>query len=151
MDSFFQTVMYFIFGKRWLLLGMKHGYKTSIFVNHLEAEMAKLKIKKAKENRVMMERELADLEATPLKDAMSELPEEDRTNAKKLFDLEQAIKEERAQAIQGLKNRIKSLSQEEQLADGELQRIYSIEYSNRLKYDFVRNYKIQTTYADLNK
>lgn len=150
MESLFQAIMYFIFGKRWILLGMRHGYKTAIFVNEIEIDMQKGKIARAVENKANAEKELAELEATPMKEAMLELPEELRTDSKALFEMENNIKEERAEAVKGLKNRIHSLHQEEQLADGELNRTYSIAYGNRIKYDFIKDYKIKDTYADLS-
>ena len=151
MESFFQAVMYGIFGKRWILLGMKQGYKTAIFVNEIEIDMQKQKIARAKDARVKMELELAELMETPLKDPMLELPEELRMDSKALFEMDEKIKNEREEVIKALKNRIHSLFQEEQLADGELSRIFSITYNNRLKYDFIKDYKIKTSYTDLSK
>jgi hypothetical protein len=135
--------MYALLGKRWIMLGMKHGYKTAIFVNEIEIEMQKQKLNSAKKRKEGTEHELELLKASPL----PSIPES-ITEAKEKYDYEQKLKKEREEALKGLEKLQHECFQDEQLADGELSRIYSIAYQNRLKYDFLCGYKIKDTYAD---
>lgn len=151
MENIFQAVGYLIFGKRWVLWNMKHGIKTALFVNEIEIEMNRNKIKDAQARSTSARSELEALKATPLKEPASILPESEKENKKSLYDAEQKLKHERSEAMRGLEMALKEAETDIQLADGELSRIYSITYSNRRKYDFVRDYKIKPSYADRPK
>lgn len=151
MQNIFQLLTYLLLGKKWIKWDMLQGYKMAIFVNEVEIDMNKAKLREANERKEKLEKDLSELEASPLKNAIDLLPEEQKNDSKAIYDMEKKIKGERNEQIQTFKNQIKSANTEVEMADGELSRVYSIAYSNRRKYDFVRNYKIKATYADLNK
>lgn len=151
MQNIFQLLTYLLLGKKWIKWDMLQGYKMAIFVNEVEIDMNKAKLREANERKEKLEKDLAELEASPLKNAIDLLPEDQKNDSKAIYDMEKKIKGERNEQIQTFKNQIKSANTEVEMADGELSRVYSIAYSNRRKYDFVRNYKIKATYADLNK
>lgn len=151
MQNIFQFLTYMILGKRWIKWDMLQGYKMAIFVNEVEIDMNKAKLAEAQARKEKLENDLKELEATPLKEAKELLPEDQHNDSKAIYDMEKTIKAERNEQIQLFKNQIKSANTEVEMADGELSRVYSITYSNRRKYDFVRNYKIKATYADRNK
>lgn len=151
MQNIFQFLTYMILGKRWIKWDMLQGYKMAIFVNEVEIDMNKAKLSEALTRKEKLENDLKELEATPLKEAIELLPEGEKNDSKAIYDMEKKIKGERAEQVQLFKNQIKSANTEVEMADGELSRVFSITYSNRRKYDFVRNYKIKATYADLNK
>lgn len=151
MQNIFQLLTYLLLGKKWIKWDMLQGYKMAIFVNEVEIDMNKAKLREATERKEKLEADLKALEETPLKEAKELLPEDQHNDSKAIYDMEKKIKGERNEQIQTFKNQIKSAHTEVEMADGELSRVYSIAYSNRRKYDFVRNYKIKATYADLNK
>lgn len=151
MQNIFQLLTYLLLGKKWIKWDMLQGYKMAIFVNEVEIDMNKAKLREATERKEKLEADLKALEETPLKEAKELLPEDQHNDTKAIYDMEKKIKGERNEQIQTFKNQIKSAHTEVEMADGELARVYSIAYSNRRKYDFVRNYKIKATYADLNK
>lgn len=151
MQNIFQLLTYLLLGKKWIKWDMLQGYKMAIFVNEVEIDMNKAKLREATERKEKLEADLKALEETPLKEAKELLPEDQHNDTKAIYDMEKKIKGERNEQIQTFKNQIKSAHTEVEMADGELSRVYSIAYSNRRKYDFVRNYKIKATYADLNK
>lgn len=151
MQNIFQFLTYMILGKRWIKWDMLQGYKMAIFVNEVEIDMNKAKLSEALTRKEKLENDLKELEATPLKEAIELLPEGEKNDSKAIYDMEKKIKGERAEQVQLFKNQIKSAHTDVEMADGELSRVFSITYSNRRKYDFVRNYKIKATYADLNK
>lgn len=151
MQNIFQFLTYLIFGKRWIKWDMVQGLKMAIFVNEMEIDMNKTKLREAQERKEKLEADLKALEETPLKSAVDLLPESEKNDTKAIYDMEKKIKAERNEQVQTFKNQIKSANTDLEMADGELSRVYSITYSNRRKFDFVRNYKIKATYADLNK
>lgn len=148
MENVFQAIGYLVFGKKWLLWNVKHGLKSALFVNEMEIDMQRNKQALARLNLKTLKQEVEDLEASPLKDAIEMLPEDKRDDKQAVAEMVTKIRLERENAIKGLLNRIKSEEQTVALADGELERIYGITYGNRMKYDFVRNYKIKPSYAD---
>lgn len=150
MSNFFQFITYILFGKRWLLWDMKQGYKGTLFVNEIEIEMTKEKMARAQKEADDTRKEIEELTNAPLKDAMDVLPVELREDKKAVAEMIGKIRTEREEALKGLANKLKTAEQTVQLSDGELSRIYGITYNNRLKYDFIKNYKIKKTYADLD-
>lgn len=140
-----------LLGKRWIKWDMVQGYKMAIFVNEAEIEMERMKVQDATERHEKLQRDMAELEASPLTDPLTlldpSLHEDKREVEKMLFK----IKEERKEQLLTFKNQIKSASNDIQIADGALQKIYSITYSTRRKYDYMKDYKIVDTYADKNK
>lgn len=148
MENIFQFVGWLIFGKQWLLWGMKNGYKSAIFVNEVEIDMQKQRLNEIQERKAELESGLAELEAEPLKEASTLLTEEEMQNKKLVYDTESKIQHERNEQLETFRNRIKSVTNEELSQEGELQRIYHIAYSNRRKFDFIKEYKIKKTYAD---
>lgn len=151
MSNLFQFIMYMIFGKRWIKYDMIQGYKMAIFVNEAEIEMDKNKMEDARKRVDDLTRELALLEEMPFEDVMNLLSDDQKEDKREIAKMEYKQKQERAEQIQTFKNRIKSAEQDIQLADGALQKTYSIAYTNRRKYDFMKNYKVKATYADNNK
>lgn len=149
MQNLFQFVMYILFGKRWLLWDMKQGYKGTLFINEVEIDMQKAKMERSRQTIEDVKAEMQALEATPLKDAIDELPEELRTDKKAVAEMVGKIRTEREESLKALAGKLRTAEQEVQLSDGELGRIYGITYNNRMKYDFIRNYKIKKSYGDL--
>lgn len=137
MTTLFQFLMYTIFGKHWLKYEMVEGYRGALFVNEAEIVMNKMKIEEATARRDSLKADLEMLETSPLNVAIGSEPKE-----------EYKAKQEREQQVKTFKNQIKSAETDMALADGELDRIYSITYSARRKYDFMKNYKVTSTYAD---
>lgn len=150
MSNLFQFIMYMIFGKHWIKWDMIQGYKMAVFVNEAEIEMEKDKVQEATERAERLKRELAELEVAEFADPLSLLPPELHSDKREVQKMEYKQKQERAEQIQTFKNQIKSAEQDIQLADGGLQKIYAITYTNRRKYDFMKNYKIKPTYTDNN-
>lgn len=140
-----------IFGKHWIKWDMIQGYKMAVFVNEAEIEMEKAKVQDATDRAERLKSELAELEASEFVDPRSLLPEDLKDDKREIQKMEYKQKQERAEQIQTFKNQIKSAEQDIQLADGSLQKIYAITYTNRRKYDFMKNYKVKSTYADNNK
>lgn len=151
MQTIFQFLMYMIFGKRWILWEMKEGFKSAIFVNEIEVEMEKAKLKVLEENLANLESDLKQAEEAPLPDVLALLSEDQKEDKKAFYDLEKKLKGERVENISRLKNLIASNKEELDRQNGEIAKIYAITYKNRLKYDFVREWKIKETYADKNK
>ena len=143
--------MYVILGKRWVLWDMIQGFKMSIFVNEVEIAMDKQKYEEAKARKLKLEEDLAKLEDTPLTDPVTLLPEDKKTDQKAIYDMTKKLEAERKEQVTVFRNQIKSAGTEIEIADGQLSKTYSIAYSNRRKYDYVKNYKITATYADKNK
>lgn len=148
MSTLFQFLMYSIFGKYWIKHEMVSGMKMALFVNEAEIEMEKAKVQEATDRAERLKSELAELEASPFVDPLTLLPEELHGDKREVQKMEYKQKQERAEQIQTFKNQIKSAEQEIGLADGGLQKIYAITYTNRRKYDFMKNYKIKSTYGD---
>lgn len=149
MQNFFQFIVYFIFGKHWLLFDLKHGYKATLFINELELDMHKEKLAQVVEGKVKMQEALKDLEARPAlteEEYIAMLPDEEKESKKALYELKKRVDGERAEEITSLKNRIKQMDEEIANADGELNKGYAMTYKNRIKYDFIRTYKIKPTY-----
>lgn len=140
--------MYIILGKRWIKWDMIQGLKMAIFVNEAEIEMDKEKYDNAVERKAKLEKDMEDLSLSEIPDALSLLPEEEKEDQKALKRMEQKLKHEREEQLQQFRNQIKSAENEIQMADGQLAKTYSIAYSNRRKYDFMKNYKVKATYAD---
>lgn len=151
MSTLFQFLMYMIFGKRWIKYEMVSGMKMALFVNEAEIEMEKAKVQEATDRVGSLKRELEILETSDFADPRTLLPEDLQEDKREIQKMEYKQKQERAEQIQTFKNKIKSAEQDISLADGGLQKIYAITYTNRRKYDFMKNYKITSTYADNNK
>lgn len=143
--------MYFVFGNRWLHFDLKHGYKATLFINELELEMHREKFLNAKKAQANMQQDLKRLEARPAlteADYIAELPEDQKDSTKALYDIKKKMDGERAEEITVLKNRIKQMDDEIASANSELQKGYAMTYNNRVKYDFIRNYKIKKSYGE---
>lgn len=151
MSNLFQFIMYILFGKHWIKWDMIQGYKMAIFVNEAEIEMDKQKIQDASDRKEKLEAELKELEESELTDPLTLLDPELHNDKREVQKMEYKLKQERAEQIQLFKNRIHSAGQDIQLYDGDLQKTYSIAYTNRRKYDFMKNYTIKRTYADDNE
>ena len=150
MANLFQFIMYMIFGKHWIKWDMLQGYKMAVFVNEAEIEMEKQKVDEATARVERLKSELEELENAEFADPLTLLPAELHEDKREVQKMEYKQKQERAEQIQTFKNQIKSAEQDINLADGSLQKIYAITYTNRRKYDFMKNYKIKSTYADNN-
>ncbi len=124
MDSFFSAIGYLIFGKRWVLFGMKHGLKTAVFVNEMEIGMQKANFKTVEARLEELKNELDFIKG--LEDG-----------------------KEKYEKIKGVEANIKGAETEVKMAEGELQRIYSITRANRDKLDYVRNFKMGQSYGDV--
>lgn len=151
MQNLFQFTMYMIFGKRWLHFDLKHGYKATLFINELELDMHKEKLDAVLKAKIKMQEDLKALgDRAPLKDQdyIDALPEEDKDSAKALYHIKKKIGGERAEEVTALKNRINQMDDEIANADKELNKGFALTYQNRLKYDFIKNYKIKKTYGD---
>lgn len=143
--------MYFVFGKHWLLFDLKHGYKATLFINELELDMHREKLENISNAKVKMQEQVKELEARPeLTDAeyMANWDGDNEPTPKELYDHKKKIDGERAEEVTALKNRVKQMDEEIANADSELNKGYAMTYKNRVKYDFIRTYKIKKTYAD---
>lgn len=150
MTTFFQFIMYIVFGKRWLKFEMKHGLKSAIFVHEAEIAMRRSHASKIREDLENYKSEIARLETEPLPDSQDLLPEEEKNDSEKVFAMDRKIQGERAELITTYKNQIKATEDELDKEEGELGKLFSLAYGTRLKYDFVKDYKIKPTYADKN-
>jgi hypothetical protein len=143
MTNLFQFLMYMIFGKYWIKYEMIQGYKMALFVNEAEIVMNKIRVEEATERKALLEKGLLDLENSSLKVTDSS---DHKENSKE----EYKARQEREHQVKTFKNQIKSAETDRALAEGELDRIYSITYGARRKYDFMNSYKVTSTYADKN-
>ena len=148
MTTLFQFIMYMIFGKRWIKWDMLQGLKMAIFVNEMEIDMDKAKYDDAVKRKETLEKDLAELLETPLADPLTLLSDEEKEDKKAIQKAEHKIKIEREEQIQQFRNQIRSAETDIQIYDGQLSKTYSIAYTNRRKYDFVKNAEIKATYAD---
>jgi len=149
MQNIFQFLATMIFGKTWILFDLKQGYKATLFINEIELEMFKEKYALTVKAKHSMQEELQKLQDRPdLKeeDYLAMLTED--KSPKALYEIKKKIDGERAEEITTLKNRIKQMDDEIASVNGELQKGYAMTYKNRLKYDFIKTYKIKQTYAD---
>lgn len=143
--------MYFIFGKKWLLFDLKHGYKATLVINELELEMHKEKLQAHIKNKEDLQIKLKELQERPAleeADFIAMLPEEEKGSAKALYDIRKKVEGERAEEITTCKNRIKQADDEIANASGELNKGYAMTYQNRIKYDFIRTYKPKKSYGE---
>ena len=153
MQNIFQFIMYFVFGKHWLRFDLLHGYKATLFINELELDMHREKVRACQDDKRELEEELKGLEETTEnsdEELIAMLPEEDRGSKKALYDIRKLKDGERAEAIGVLRNRIKSAETDIATANGELQKGYAMTYQNRMKYDFIKSYKVKKSYGDRN-
>lgn len=154
MQNFFQFIMYFVFGKHWLLFDLKHGYKATLFMNELELDMHREKLQAVSKAKEKMQEEVEALGARPdltEEEYLALYTGEEVLTPKGIYDHKKKIDGERAEEITTLKNRIKQMDDEIANADRELQKGYAMTYNNRVKYDFIRRYKVKKTFADDNK
>jgi hypothetical protein len=145
--------MFVVFGKRWLLYDLQSGYKATLFMNELELDMHTEKLTSTQKAKEKMQEDLAILQQRePLKEEeyIAMLPDEDKDSKQALYNIRKKVDGERAEEITSLKNRIKQMDDEILKADRELQKGYAMTYQNRIKYDFIKSYKIENTYADKN-
>ena len=145
--------MYFIFGRHWIIFDLKHGYKATLVINELELDMHKEKVNAVKEEKRALEAKLAELEARePLSDEalIAMLPDELKDKPKALYDIRREKEGERAEEITTVRNQMNVMENELATANGELQKGYAMTYQNRLKYDFIKQYKSRPTYGDKN-
>lgn len=140
--------MYVIFGKRWIKWDMVQGLKMAIFVNEMEIDMDKAKYDDAVKRKATLEKDLAELIERPTTDPLTLLSDEEKEDKKAVQKAEHKVKIEREEQIQQFRNQIKSAETDIQIYDGQLAKTYSIAYTNRRKYDFVKNAEIKATYAD---
>ena len=150
MNTLFGFIMYMIFGKRWIRFEMLHGLKSAMFVHQADIEMQVASINQQSKLLTQLQEDLKKLETTTLKSADEILPEDQRKNPDAVFNAERKIKGERAEQISTFKNRIESTKNEIQNKEQELSKVQSMAYKTRLKFDFVKNYKIKPTYGDKN-
>lgn len=144
MESLFSTVGYLLFGRKWILWGMRNGLKSALFVNEMEIKMNKVKL------REIMDRELearAELEVIEKEDPFANwdlAPGESDYKAKK------KLEEEHKKKLDDAKDKLKMIQGELSGAEGEMMRINNITYHNRLKYDFIKSYDLgkHEGYAD---
>lgn len=151
MQNFFQFLMYFVFGKKWLIFDLKHGYKATLVINELEIAMHEEKYKQNVKNKEDLQTKLKELQERPAleeADFIAMLPEEEKESAKALYDIKKKVEGERAEEITTCKNRIKQADDEIANASGELNKGYAMTYQNRLKYDFIRTYKPKKSYGE---
>lgn len=150
MQTFFQFLMLSIFGKKWVWFDLKQGYKHTLFMNEVETAMLKDKQNSLINAKTELENELAGIEAEDVSDekVLSLMPEEDRENKKAFYDFQKEYRGARIERINEFKNRIKSLESDISAQEGEIGKAYSITYQNRIKYDFIKTYKIKKSYAD---
>lgn len=145
--------MYFVFGKHWLLFDLKHGYKATLVINEVELAMHEEKLASVVEAKKQMQAELKKLEERPAlteADYLAMLPEDQKDSSKALYDIKKKVDGERAEEVTVMKNRVKQMDEEIANANGELQKGYAMTYQNRIKYDFIKNYKPKKSYGDKN-
>ncbi len=142
MNTFFQFVMYQIFGKKWVLYDMREGLRMAIFVNEAEIAMIRNKIRKFQDDKKSLESELADLKTH---DPLEGLPEGE---GKAYYDAKKVRMDGHEEAMAHLERQIGAQNDNVSGTDGELQRIYNIAYHNRIKFDFVKSYNPKKSYAD---
>lgn len=129
---------------------MIQGYKGAIFVNEIEIDMQLAKNKILEDNLKNLESELKTAEETDIVDPATMLPEDQREDKQALYEMKRKLQGERAENISRLKNLVASNKEELDSQNGELAKVYALTYKNRMKYDFLRGYKIKDTYADKN-
>lgn len=139
MNTFFQFIMYVVFGKRWVLWDMKQGLKMAVMVNEAEVAMHRNKIRVHTDLKTKLEAELVDLKKLDPLAGLGEPAEHE--NPKAYYDAKKKRTEGHAAAVEELEGKIRGQSDSISGTDGELQRIYNILYHNKLKLDFVRGYK----------
>ena len=148
MTSLFSFLMYVIFGKRWILWDMKAGYKMAIFVNEMEVKMEMDKMKKLEARKEELEKGYKELTESPLKNAIDLLPSDKHDDKKAIENMEYKLRKERETQLDNFRKLIKEVTQEVQMADGQLSRANGIAHSNRLKYDYIKDYKVTKSYTD---
>lgn len=148
MTSLFSFLMYTILGKRWILWDMKAGYKMAIFVNEMEVKMEMDKMKKLEARKAELEEGYRELTESPLKNAVEFLSPDKQDDKKAIENMEFKLRKERESQLDNFRKLIKEVTQEVQMADGQLSRANGIAYGNRIKYDYIKNYKITKSYTD---
>lgn len=149
MQNIFQFLATMLFGKKWILFDLKQGYKATLFINEIELEMFRDKYNLTVKAKHSLQAELEKLQLRPAlteEDYIKQLGED--KSPKALYEIKKKVDGERAEEITTLKNRIKQMDEEIASVNGELQKGYAMTYKNRLKYDFIKSYKIKSTYAD---
>jgi hypothetical protein len=146
MENFFSAIMYWVFGKRWILYSMRTGIKVAVFANELELKWAEQKHEDAIEARNGVEAELAYLQDIPLRDARAELGADADSQA--VYELDKQIREERKRTVSDLQSHLSSLEKDVQMAEGERARVQQIVYSNRRKWDYVKKATVFSDYTD---
>lgn len=145
MQNLFLFIVNVFFGKRWVLFDLRQGYKATLFMNDVETEMIRQRVAELVKAHESLQSEMNVLEQKDLSDEViiAMLPEDQREDKKALYDMSKKVRGENAEAITVYKNRIASLGNDITAEEGELQKAYSITYKNRVKYEFLRNYKIK--------
>lgn len=131
MENLFQTILYLIFGKRWILKSMREGQKTAVFINEVELDMAK-------EKRRGAQTQVEKLQATLQK-------MDDRYHKRGDYDESLNVT---AKDLQDAKENLQKAEGVVAKFDGELAQANSNLYTSRLKYDFLKAYKIRPVYGD---
>lgn len=148
MTTVFDWLMFVLFGKRWVLHKMRNDYKTGILIKEMDLEYQMSRSNDKQKTKLKIEKELQELEATPLPVAEDHLSAEELEKPKAKYDFDKKHREEREERVKVLKNRIKVAEQEVAMADGEVQRLNAENFKMRTKWDFVRGYRIKSTYTD---
>lgn len=153
MQNLFQFLMVMLFGKRWIIFDLKMGYKATMVVNELEVALHEEKLANLTRAQEQMKSDLEKLLERPKyteEEYLAQLPEDQKQSTKALYDIKKKMDGERAEEVTALRNRISQMNDDIASADGELNKGYMLTYKNRVKYDFIKNYKPKKSYGEKN-
>jgi hypothetical protein len=147
MTTFFDWLMFILFGKRWVLHKMKNDYKIAIFMKELDLSHQMSRYNESAKRVEDLKMRVEEAENSEL----GQLTPAQQADKQLKYETEKKLKANKKQRIETAKKRLKSAETEMAMADGEVNRLNAENYKVRLRYDFIRTAKPKATYADLNK
>lgn len=119
MQTLFGFLAYALLGRRWILFQMRAGLREAVFTSEMEHSLALRKHREYLKEKEAFEKQLSELEA-------ADIPVDEKRTRK-----------------DEIKKDITNREIMMQGADGEIGRTRSLVMNNRMKYDFVKNYRLR--------
>lgn len=139
MQTLFGFLAYWLLGRRWILTQMKAGLREAVFASEMEHELALRKHRDFLKEKEAFEAELNELQDAP----EPSIPDDIADDAEKRAAFKREHTEAMSKRIDELKKDITNRDIMMQGADGEVGRTRALVMNNRMKYDFVKNYRLR--------
>lgn len=165
MQNLFSFIMTILFRNHWHMFALKYELAKRLFLDEVEMNMQKDKVKERRELVSGMQKQLDDMEEVVnqtdeeifqgLIDSATD--EEERESISSLEGNEKAraisaerkrLAKENAEDIAARKVELKARTEELEKEDDILKKAYGITYQNRLRYDYLTSYKPRKGYAE---